>query len=66
MTKFLIKKTYIAINSNKYFQKGHKETWYIGKAVLDKELCDFVISDGYNNRRSAESKIKKDLEYHNI
>jgi hypothetical protein len=64
MAKYLIKKTYTAIKSNNIFKEGYQDTWYCGKNNSYKELCDYVIEDGYSRKHFAIKYIEKDKEFH--
>lgn len=65
MKKYLIKKTYTAIGSNHIYSKGYQETWYCGKNLSYKELCDYVIEDGYSRKHFAEKYIENDKSFYN-
>ena len=65
MKKYLVKKTYTAINSNHIYNKGYQETWYLGKNKSDKELCEYVIQDGYSRKYFADNYIEKNKDFHN-
>lgn len=61
--KYLLKKTYTALRSNGHFEKGYTETWYSGKNRSDKELCGWIIEDGYTRKHFVEKKIQDDKEF---
>lgn len=63
MKKYLIKTTYTATRDGGLYKEGYNETWYIGKNVSGKELCDYIKEKGYSRKYFAEKYIQNDKDF---
>ena len=63
MKKYLIKKTYTATRDSEYVKEGCNQTWYIGKNVSDRKLCDYIKERAYSRKYFAEKYIRNDKDY---
>ena len=64
MKKYLVRKTYTALENAKRYQKGHTEVWFVGKNTSDKQLCDYIIEKGWSRKYFAEKYIESDKDFH--
>ena len=53
--KYIIKKTYVALEDSKYIKKGYTDTWYMGKGIISSkdENDTYVMRNGYDRKCDA-------------
>lgn len=53
--KYIIKKTYVALEDSKYIKKGYTDIWYMGKGIISSkdENDTYVMKNGYDRKCDA-------------
>lgn len=65
MKKYLVKKTYTALEKAKSYQKGYTEVWFVGKNGSSyNKFCAYIIEKCWSRKYFAEKYIESDKDFH--